>query len=105
MRVDFKLRIADKMEGEMVREIGVRELKVKASEIVRNMRKRRTRYVITYRGRPVGRLEPIELAEPGGTDAVAAAAAWDELTRLGQEIARGWPPDRSSAEVLSEMRR
>ncbi len=89
----------------MLREIGVRELKVKASEIVRNMRKRRTRYVITYRGRPVGRLEPIELAEPIGTNTVAAAAVWDELTRLGQEIAQGWPADRASAEVLAEMRR
>jgi prevent-host-death family protein len=89
----------------MVREIGVRELKVKASEIVRNMRKRRTRYVITYRGRPVGRLEPFEQAEPIGTNAAVRAATWDELTRLGQEIARGWPADRTSAEVLAEMRR
>ena len=31
-------------------EIGVRELKTRASEIVRNVRRRRTRYVITYRG-------------------------------------------------------
>jgi prevent-host-death family protein len=35
-----------------MREIGVRELKVKTSEIVRNVRQRRVSYIITYRGRP-----------------------------------------------------
>ena len=89
-----------------MREIGVRELKVRASEIMRNVRKRRARYIITYRGRPIGVLGPIE-NEPG--QAVAgegsAAAVWDELTRLGRDIARGWPAGKTSGEVLSEMRR
>ena len=31
-------------------EVGVRELKIRASEILRNVRERRARYVITYRG-------------------------------------------------------
>jgi len=90
-----------------MREIGVRELKVKASEIMRNVRKRRTRYLITYRGRPVGLLAPIEGGEsisPIST-AESASPAWDELTRLGREIAQGWPAGKTSADVLSEMRR
>ena len=93
-------------QGEAMREIGVRELKVKASEIVRNMRKRRTRYLITYRGRPVGMLAPLESADaPASVPAVDALLAWDELTRLGQEIAQGWPTGKTSAEYLTEMRR
>jgi prevent-host-death family protein len=87
-----------------MREIGVRELKVKASEIMRSVRKRRARYIITYRGRPVGLLSPLEDREANRA-AYDESAAWDELTRLGQEIGRGWPAGVSSADVLSEMRR
>ncbi len=44
-------------------DIGVRELKTHTSEIVRNVREQRTRYVITYRGRPVGLLLPFDEAD------------------------------------------
>ena len=90
-----------------MREIGVRELKVRASEIVRNVRRRRARYIITYRGRPVGLLAPIEGAGSGPTisGSEPPISAWDELTRLGREIAQGWPAGKTSADVLSEMRR
>ena len=90
-----------------MREIGVRELKVRASEIVRNVCRRRARYIITYRGRPVGLLGPVESAESGRPASAleSATSAWDELTRLGRDIARGWPAGRTSADVLSEMRR
>ena len=90
-----------------MREIGVRELKVKASEIIRNVRKRRARYIITYRGRPIGLLAPIEGGESIAPISTAepASSAWDELTRLGREIAQGWPAGKTSADLLSEMRR
>ena len=89
-----------------MREIGVRELKVKASEIVRNVRKRRTRYLITYRGQPVAILAPLEGTEPAPSASAAdTSAAWDELMRLGQEIGRGWPAGKTSADYLTEMRR
>lgn len=87
-----------------MREIGVHELKVKASEIVRSVRKRRAHYIITYRGRPVGLLSPLEDQEPNRATA-GESAAWGELTRLGREIGRGWPAGVSSVDVLSEMRR
>ena len=87
-----------------MREIGVRELKVKASEIMRSVRKRRARYIITYRGRPVGLLTPFQDQEPNRA-ASGESSAWDEMTRLGKEIGRGWPAGVSSADVLSEMRR
>ena len=86
-----------------MREIDVRELKVKALEIMRSMRKRRARYIITYRGWPVGLLAPLD-QEPSRA-VFGESTAWDELTRLGQEIGRGWPTSVSSADVLAEMRR
>ena len=89
-----------------MREIGVRELKTRASEIVRNVRRRRAYYVITYRGRPVGVLGPLEGSESTTPSSAAeATAVWDELTRLGQDIARGWPANKTSGDILSEMRR
>ncbi len=82
-------------------EIGVRELKVHASEIVRAVRDEHALYVITYRGRPVGILAPVE-ASPGGK---LESAAWEELTEIGEEIGRGWRSPLTSAEILSQMRR
>ncbi len=88
-------------------DIGVRDLKTHASEIVRAVREESARYVVTYRGRPVGVLAPLEAlpaveAQLGGKPAITA---WDELMRLGEEIGRGWQSPLTSAELLSEMRR
>ncbi len=88
-------------------EIGVRELKTNASEIIREVRERRARYTVTYRGRPVGLLIPLE--EVGSAALLATGepttAAWDELVRLGEDIGRGWRSPLTGAELLSEMRR
>ena len=88
-------------------DVGVRELKVRASEIIRDVRERRARYTITYRGRPVGLLMPLEESRPPdlSTTGEPAMAVWEELTRLGEEIGRGWRSPLTSAELLSEMRR
>jgi len=87
--------------------IGIRNLKTHTSAIIRNVREHRVRYVITYHGQPVGMLMPLERATseaPAGTKP-AAAAAWDELSRLGEEIGKGWRSPLSSTELLAEMRR
>jgi prevent-host-death family protein len=88
------------------REVGVRELKTHAAEIVRSVRLRGARYTITYRGRPVGVLLPVvEAAGLQGVDGEGSAAAWDELVSLGDEIDRGWRERRTSTQILSRMRR
>jgi prevent-host-death family protein len=83
-----------------VREIGVRELKTRASEIVRNVRDHRAQYVITYRGRPVGVLQPLSEPDLGTPD----NTAWDELFQLSDEIGRGWSSPLTTGELLSDMR-
>ena len=83
-------------------EVGVRELKARASEILREVHDRRVRYTITYRGRPIGVLLPVpEVSSEGyrGED------PWEELTHLGEEISRNWQSPLSSMELLTEMRR
>ncbi len=87
-------------------DIGVRELKTRASAIVRSLREQRTRYVVTYRGRPIGVLLPLDETIPAELSSVpAAATAWDVLTQLGQEISQGWSSPLTSTEILSNMRR
>jgi len=87
-------------------EIGIRDLKARATAIVRAVRERRARYLITYRGQPVGVLLPLE--EGGPTEPVEGATSgsvWDELTALGEAIGREWQSPRTSTELLSEARR
>ena len=81
--------------------IGVRELKAKASEILRNVRERKARYLVTYRGRSIAALIPLDDVESTEPD----EAAWQELIRLGEQIGRSWKAEASSAELLEEMRR
>jgi prevent-host-death family protein len=88
-------------------EIGVRELKARASEIIRAVRDHRAYYTVTYRGRPVAVLMPLSevsplVAEPGGE---AETNVWPKLMRLGEEIGRGWRVSDISADLLSRMRR
>jgi prevent-host-death family protein len=88
-------------------DVGVRELKARASEIVRAVRERRARYVITYRGQPVGLLMPLDEAKIGVQPPAeeTGESAWEVLTRLGEEIGREWRSPQTSTEILSEMRR
>jgi hypothetical protein len=63
-------------KGDDMRDISIQELKVRASESLRNVWKRWARYII-----------------------------WVELIHLGKEISRGWRSDKTSTEILSQMRR
>jgi len=82
-------------------EIGIRELKARASELVRAVKERRACYLITQRGRPVAVLLPADAVPPRpDPDEV-----WARLEALGEEIARNWQSEKSAVEILSEMRR
>ena len=87
-------------------EIGIRELKAQASEIIRAVREQGVQYVITHRGRAVGILLPLE-ASPTGEARLASegAAVWHELCALGAAIGRGRTSDQDSAALLAELRR
>ena len=45
-------------------EIGIRELKARASEVVRAVKERRARYIITQRGKPAIILLPLDALPP-----------------------------------------
>lgn len=87
----------------MINDIGVRDLKAHASAIIRRVWKKKDHYVLTYRGRPVGLISPIEQANAHTKP--SSEAVWDELDRIASRIADGWRSRKSSVEILSEMRR
>jgi prevent-host-death family protein len=82
-------------------EIGIRELKSRASEVVRAVKEERARYVITQRGKPAAIIVPLDAAPPEKS----ADEVWERLRQLGEEIGKGWESEKSAVEILSEMRR
>lgn len=85
----------------MTKEIGIRELKTRASEVVRAVKETRARYVITQRGKPVALIIPLDAEPP----AEKGDEVWERLEQLGEELAKGWNSEKSAVELLSEMRR
>ena len=82
-------------------EIGIRELKSRASEVIRAVKEERARYVITQRGKPAAIIVPLDAAPTEKS----ADEVWERLLELGEEISKGWQSDKSAVEILSEMRR
>ena len=84
-------------------DIGIRELKTRASEIVRQVKEEGRRYVVTRRGRPVAVIAPLE--DLGAeTELSAGIPAWDELVEIGEKIGQEWTSPQTSAEILTDMR-
>jgi prevent-host-death family protein len=91
------------------RQVGVRELKTHAANIVREVRESRAAYVITHRGQPVGMILPLD---PSGQIPESAQElddhandAWAQFERAGRRIAGKFSPGTSGVQILSESRR
>jgi prevent-host-death family protein len=82
-------------------EIGIRELKSRASEVVRAVKEERARYVVTQRGKPVAVIIPMDamLPEKKNDD------GWEKLLAIRARLAKDKSKKKSSLEILSEMRR
>jgi prevent-host-death family protein len=85
-----------------MRTVGVRELKARASEVLRAVRRRRTPIDVTHHGRVVARLVPVG---PEGGRARPPGATWSSLEELAREIGARWPRGRSAAAAVREGRR
>lgn len=85
----------------MPRSIGIRELRVSAGRVVRQVREKRETVDITYRGEVVARLVPVAPTAQADEDAI-----WAEIDQLAAEIGKDWgPKDVTAAQVISEGRR
>jgi prevent-host-death family protein len=82
-------------------EIGIRQLKAAASELVRTVKEEHARYVITKRGKPAALMIPLDAAPPEESK----ERAWDRLAHMGEELSRGSMNEQSAVEILAEIRR
>ncbi|MSQ13675.1 MAG: type II toxin-antitoxin system Phd/YefM family antitoxin [Dehalococcoidia bacterium] len=85
-----------------MREVGIRELKDHASELLREVRESKETIMITYRGKAVAQLVPVTDPEKLRGE---ARAAWAEMDKLAEEIGRKWPKGVSAVEAVREQRR
>jgi len=83
-------------------EVGIRELKASASEIVRRVRERGEVVDITYHGEVVARLVPVRPPAPSPEDVAALLTDLDQLTA---EISAAWPADISAVDAIHDVRR
>lgn len=82
--------------------IGVRELKAQASKILRRVREGGETIEVTYRGRVVARLVPVDRSQsaPAELDAV-----WADLDRLAAEVGAHWSGEGTAVDAVREGRR
>jgi prevent-host-death family protein len=89
--------------------IGVRKLREQTSEVLRQVREAQAEYIITYQGKPVALLLPVqaEVVEKTMVEAGQRSVAdgWETYARLAEELRRDWPADKSTQELMDEIRR
>ena len=90
-----------KQKSTKTEEIGIRELKSRASEVVRAVKEQRARYVVTQRGKPVAAIIPMDAVLPEKNN----DEAWDKLMEIRIKLGKGRKNKKNSVEILSEMRR
>ena len=83
-------------------DIGVRELKENASEVLRAVREEKATYRITYRGRVIAELAPAADSDHEHED---WERIWAEMDELAQEISKKWPRGVSAVDAVREQRR
>jgi prevent-host-death family protein len=88
--------------------IGVRELREKTTEVIRRVREDKAEYVITYQGRPVAIILPIDEDEVSEAivraSKVAAGDPWEAYERLAETLRSEVPRGRSTQKILDEIR-
>jgi prevent-host-death family protein len=89
--------------------IGVRELREQTSEVIRRVREECAEYVVTYQGRPVAAILPLDTEQVEAEMVKAAKSAvagnWERYEQLAQEIRQAWPADVSTQDVIDAVRR
>ncbi len=83
-------------------EIGIRELKQRANEILRQVREEQETFTVTYRGKVVAKLVPVVDAS---TEQERTTAIWTQMDELSREIGTLWPAGMPAAEAVAEQRR
>jgi prevent-host-death family protein len=88
----------------MAEQVGIRELKNQATQILRRVREEGAEYLITLRGEPVAALKPIDSEDDQALLIQRRQAALARSLDLAKLIAESWQDERSGVEILEQMR-
>jgi prevent-host-death family protein len=98
-------------QGPALRTVGLRELRARAGEIVREVRETGQPVDITVRGEVVARLTPPSIPE---SDVASARAHKDQRTavddwllkmdEVSKQVGMAWPADVSAQDVIDDVR-
>lgn len=86
-----------------MKDIGIRELKTHASDLVRQVSERQATYLITRHGRAVGVLAPPDFVPPSA--GVTGTQAWERLAALADRLDRAGRRRQSAVRALERTRR
>ena len=89
----------------MAARIGVRDLKNRASELVREIHEEQAEYIITLRGEPVAVLRPLQKDDEQARLQAETDDAFAKMEALAERITRAWRSPKSALELLEEQRR
>jgi prevent-host-death family protein len=89
--------------------IGVRELRQRTAEVLRRVREEKAEYIVTYQGRPVAVLLPVNteamelaLLQAGKQSVIGG---WETYLHLAEQVRQNWPADQETQTLLDEIRR
>ena len=82
--------------------VGIRELKARASPVIRRVREYGEEIDVTHHGNVVARLVPVSRSSLRNR---TSTSAWSPLDRVAREIAATWPRGQSATAVVREGRR
>lgn len=85
--------------------VGIKELKHRTTQIVRDVREHQARYVVTLDGDPVALLTPYTAEEAAGASDEEIEQWLRELDELAVEIGKLWPVGLSAVDAIREQRR
>lgn len=89
----------------MAVKIGIRDLKNRASEIVRDVHEQEAHYIVTLRGEPVAVLRPLSDKSERELRQAERIEALAKVDALAEQIAKAWRSPKSAADLVDEQRR
>ncbi len=89
----------------MAKQIGVRELKNRASSVLQEVREQMAEYVVTVHDHPVAVIRPYTDQDAQSDRRQARELALAGMKRLAHEVGNRWVSSRSAVELIDEQRR
>jgi prevent-host-death family protein len=89
--------------------IGVRELRQRTTEVLRQVREEKAEYVITYQGRPVAVLLPVVTEEVEAAMVQAGKqtiqGGWQTYSHVAEMLRQAWPEEYQTQSLMDDIRR